>query len=439
MFNYISVEFPLSTRPPLRVSTFNLMQNRYAHEMAIIRFKDWNVQYSDIRPNDPVKCILRGRNFSREFVGYIHEIKPEITPGNRSVAVSIIGASYKLKQARQRIFENVTADAVVKQVAAEQGFSAFTDAHPRVYEQIAQPGVSDLQLLSRLARQCGYSLRLENTSIYFQQLTTDFRTLRANAQRFEMRDANNPAGSTLYSFNLTLSESAQFVDAYKSAVQVGGVTPQTYKANLVTNQNRPETIRDTSSPELFDSFATNIVAPSYDIAYYEAVALDEKNRFPYRATIKVLGTPTIGPDKPIYLDGLGTDYSGYWIVLSARHEVVETGPNVYQYLTHLEVGADSLGQARVADNQFTFEPNPVKIRDLTVGVRDVPTNTDSVIAVNGGASPSNIGLGETNNRAQPASSSTSRAYVWKSKVTNIKSSQNNIRNLNSVVVRRKAR
>jgi phage protein D len=437
VFNYLSVSFPLAQNPPKRVVAFNLMQNRYAHEIATVRFRDWNVQLNDIKPTDPVKCILRGKDSSREFVGYIHDIKPEITPSNRSVTVTLIGASYVLKQAKQRVFENVTADAVVKKIASEYGFSAYTDPHPRVYEQVAQAGHSELQIMARLARQCGYTLRVENTSIYFKKLTSDFQALKSSASSFIMRDSNNPRGSTLYSFALTMGESIEYADAYKSAPRVGGVDPRTLNSNLVTNQIRPEAIRQKSSAELFDSFATEIVAPSYDVAYYESEALDQKNRFPYRASIKVLGTPTLGPDKPIFLDGIGLDYSGYWIILSARHEIVETSSNVLQYTTILEVGSDSLGQAKVFNDLAIFTPDELKLRQLQTGYRNVYDSGASVISVNNNSVDlSNSKIVDIGNRKLPNVIKPSNTYKWVAQNPAISEATIDAKNRNDAVFQR---
>lgn len=431
------MSFPLAQNPPKRVVAFNLMQNRYAHEIATVRFRDWNVQLNDIKPTDPVKCILRGKDSSREFVGYIHDIKPEITPSNRSVTVTLIGASYVLKQAKQRVFENVTADAVIKKIASEYGFSAYTDPHPRVYEQVAQAGHSELQIMARLARQCGYTLRVENTSIYFKKLTSDFQAFKSSASSFIMRDSNNPRGSTLYSFALTMGESIEYADAYKSAPRVGGVDPRSLNSNLVTNQIRPEAIRQKSSAELFDSFATEIVAPSYDVAYYESEALDQKNRFPYRASIKVLGTPTLSPDKPIFLDGIGLDYSGYWIILSARHEIVETSSNVLQYTTILEVGSDSLGQAKVFNDLAIFTPDELKLRKLQTGYRNVYDSGASVISVNNNSVDlSNSKIVDIGNRKLPNVIKPSNTYKWVAQNPAISEATTDVKNRNDAVFQR---
>lgn len=347
MLNYVGIEFPLSDNPPKRIVSFTVMQDRYAHETIDIKFRDWDVQYNQVKPGQPVILTLRGSGDPRKFYGYVHDINPQITPGGRFVNIRVIGASFQLKQAYQRVWEKCTASTVVKDIAAKNKFSVELDEHPRVYDQIVQPGVSDLQLISRLAKQCGYTFRVENTTIHFKKFTTDYNDLKANAPKFIMRNANDPQGSTLYSFDLVLSESYKHADSYKSAVQVGGVSPLTGKATIATNKKRPKTIRIKKETEIFDSYATEIVAPSQTIAYHEAKAADERNRFPYRAKVEVLGTPQLNPDKPIYLTGLGPVYSGYWMVLSSVHSVVETSPNVFKYTTYLVIGADSLGVARV--------------------------------------------------------------------------------------------
>jgi hypothetical protein len=248
-----------------------------------------------------------------------------------------------------------------------------------VYDQVVQAGHTELQLMARLARQCGYSLRIENTSLYFQELTADFTTYRGTAQSFYMSGANEPKGSNLYSFNLTLGESVRYADAYKSAVQVGGVDPRNLETSLVTAQIREETLRENSKVEFFDSYDTKTVAPGYLPAVYEARAADQRNRFAYRARVQVIGTPTIGPDKPVYLTGIGPEYSGYWVVLSAKHHVIETAPNILQYTTFLEVGTDSIGTASVWKDEAVLAPSDIKIRKLIPNTRNVVDANASIL------------------------------------------------------------
>ena len=380
MFNYVSIQFPLSENPPQRISYFFLNQERYAHEVAVVRFRDWDVRYNYIKPGHPVKCIIRGKESTREFIGYIHDIKPDISPGKQFVELTLIGASYKLKQARQKVYYDTTASQVVRQIALENGFSDYNVVdHPRVYSQIVQAGHTDLELMTKLAKQCGYTLRIQNTSIFFEPLTAEYTRGRASSPSFVMRDSNDPRGSTLYSFKLLLGESTKYLDAYKSNAQVGGVDPRTSDVSIVVNADRPEITREVSTSAPFDSFATNITAPGATEAAYEAYAIDQRNRFPYRAQVEVLGTADVSPDKSVYLSGLGPDYSGYWIVLDAHHRVMEESPNVLKYTTVLTVGSDSLGSATAwTDGRLIDTPNVVQIRNIVPGQRNEVVNESSL-------------------------------------------------------------
>ena len=431
MFNYVSISFPLSQNPPQRVSSFTLKQERYAHEIIKVRFRDWSVRYVNVKPGDPVKCVLRGKSSSREWVGYVHEIKPNITPSANFTEVTFIGASYRLKQARQRVFEKITASDIVKKIADEYGFTAYVEDHPRVFDQVIQAGQTELQLMSRLAKQCGYSLRVENTSIYFHSLTHDFTEKRDAALKFQMTDANDPGGSTLYSFNLVLGDSIAFKDSYKSAVQVGGVDPTSKVSSLVTNA-RENTLNETSATEFFDSFSTNTVAPGFQAAAYEAKAADERNRFPYRARIQIIGTPEIKPDQPIYLEGIGPNYSGYWVVLYTEHSVVEQSPNVLKYTTILDVGSDSIGQADVWKGKTITSPSDVRVRTLVPNTRNVPANTASVLT-EGTGTYSNTGFTEVSNRATTANV---KPYVWIAVNATDSPSNMDVRNRPEAVIRR---
>ena len=148
-----------------------------------------------------------------------------------------------------------------------------------------------------------------------------------------------------------IGESTNYGDAMKAAVRVAGVDPDSHDAvNAVKNKpgiTPDPVIRVESSDAVFDRFATNIVAPGWAPAYYEALAADARNKYPYRAMIETMGHPGVRPDTPVYLDGIGPQYSGYWMVLSIEHQVVEESLNNLTYVSIMEVGTDSLGTASV--------------------------------------------------------------------------------------------
>lgn len=424
MFNYISVEFPGTDVPPQRVHKFTLKQERYAHETATVLFRDWDVQYDGIKPGYPVKVLIRSTEGSREFIGYVHHISPKITPGRRFVEVSLIGASYKLKQAQQRTFLDVTADQVVKTIATENNFSYFVESHPRVFPMVAQAGHTNLELLARLARQCGYTLRFTNTSIYFRPLMKETLEERESALQFSARSADHPQGSSLYYFNATIGESMQHSDSYKASYSIGSVDLTT-GSGFVNHFTQPSTVSTNTlvQPEHFDAFATKIVTPDASAATYELEAIDALNNFPYRALVSVIGTPSLRPDMPVYLDGLGPAYSGYWTVIAAEHRVAEESTNVFKYVTNLVVGSDSLGKSSVS----APAPTNISIRVLNAGKRNVPPDTTSKLVTNNPAPNMVTQAGFSITKANRASEPAYTIPYWASSTADLNAEQSDPR------------
>jgi hypothetical protein len=358
MFNHIKVEFPDTTMPPQYVHYANLYQNRYSHEMAVIKFRDWGLEYDVITPGTPVKLTITGRDRRRDVYGYVHHINPEKTPGKNFTEVVIIGASYVMREPSQTIYRNLTSDQVIKKIASKHNFVAYAVPHPRVYPQIAQAGHTDWELMVRLAKQSGYTLRAQNTELYFQPVLDDFTNFRDNASKFIMRSMSSPEGSTIYSFRPIIGESVDFEDATKAAVAISGMDKSS-KTNLsITKQKRNKKTRKKQQIEFFDHFDSSVVANDLETAGYEANAAEERNAFPYRAVVEVLGDPGLRPDMPVFLEGVGQTYSGYWTILQTEHKIVEEELNRQRYTTVLTVGVDSLGTANTwTDNKTVVAPD----------------------------------------------------------------------------------
>jgi len=423
MFNYISVNFPQTTIQPQVVYRANMFQRRYAHELVSLYFKDWGVQYDVVKAGSPVQLTISGFNEKREFYGYVHHINLDRSPGKDFTEVTVIGASFPMKQTAQAVYTNTTADQVVKDIAAKYNFVCYAVPHPRVYPQIAQAGHSDWELMVRLAKQCGYTLRATNTELYFQPVMDDYSKYRAEAPKFVLRQANNPQGSTIYSFKPMVGESIPYEDATKGAVAVGGVDITNQVPISITQQIRNAKTKTTQQNEFFDIFDTSVVIPDVNVAGFEAQAAENRNYFPYRGTVEVLGNPALRPDMPVYLDGIGDPYSGYWVVLEAHHHIVEEERNRQRYTTTLVVGTDSLGQAvQWTDSKTILAPDyrasrtilpnvlQTKVKPLTKLKQKVAYATNS----------NNGSFGSPQNRAKPlVGTLTNDVDMWETQTSSL--------------------
>lgn len=383
--------------------------------MLSVLFKDWNTDYDSIKPGSPVLAEIRGTTSKRDFTGYIHHIEPNHSPGNNFTEVVIIGASFPLKQATQKVFRDYTADQVCRDIAVKHGLAYYGVPHPRIFEQIAHTGSTDWQILVRLAKQIGYTLRTQNTELYFEPILEDFKNYRTEASRFVMRTESNILGSSLYSFKPIISESISFDgDDMKAAHAIQGVDRLAKVPVSITKQKRPAKTKAKSQYEMFDRFNTNIVAPNAQVAAFEAEAAELRASFPYRGVATVLGEPDLRPNMPVYLDGIGNTYSGFWVILGTQHKIVETERNVFTYTTELYVGTDSLGAAERFGGVLVAAPSGKKIRAVKPGIAQTKSKPKSkIIKNNVKSNKRNVtSFGKINNRTKPTAG-VKAPSVWK--------------------------
>jgi phage protein D len=365
VFNFLDVTFPTLSVPLTRGYSLMSTHAKYEHELMTIRFIDWNTSYDSISDGTPVVVKINGIGSNRTFNGYVHHIVPDISPDKNYVDITLIGASKVFKQQSQKVWVNSTADQVIADICKSNNFSYVATPHKRVYDQISQTGMSDWELMVKLAKQSGYSLKADNTTVYFQPVTQEFTDSRQQASYYVLHGLNEKA-TGIYSFKPFIGESMPYEDARKTTVAVGGVNRESKISHVQTNQKTVTKTRSKSVSPIYDAYHTHVVAPTYEIAQFEATAADELNRYPYRGEVVIQGNPTILPDSPLFLDGLGKVYSGFWTALSVSHNIKGNA----EYTTTVLVGADSLGtSSQWIDNKNINYPNESVQRVITPGIK----------------------------------------------------------------------
>jgi hypothetical protein len=275
----------------------------------------------------------------------------------------------------------------------------------------------------RLAKQSGYTLRANNTELYFQPIMEDYTNNREEAPKFILRPAGDPQGSTIYSFKPMLGESIPYEDATKGAVAVAGVDITNSTPVSITQQIRSAKTRVKEQNEFFDIFDTHTVVPDITVANFEAEAAENRNYFPYRGTVEVLGNPNLRPDMPIYLDGIGEPYTGYWVILEAQHCIVEEELNRQRYTTTLVVGTDSLGQAKAWTDSKTITSPDYKSR-RTIIPNVMQTRVRPVTVLNKRVAyetiTNNGSFGDPQNRAKPnVNGRANDVAMWQTNTTSL--------------------
>lgn len=377
MSNFVRLELPNNQFKFKRVYKLTYMQENYHHDFARITFRDWAISPMRLRSGSPMVIQLH----DKKFYGYVHDVRSHQDNNSNFTEIGFIGASWVMRQASQKVYNNVTADQIVVQIAKKYNFGYKVTAHPRVFPHISQGGLTDWEFMVKLAKQSGYFLRAENTVLYFQPLLEDFDGLINEAKDFIKADAGIKSGPPLYYFKPIVGETLVHHGADKSAVSIAGVNPETGKLFKYTKQTRSKPTRAKSNPEMFDKHATNVVANSYEAAISEAAAADNKSIFPYQADAQVIGTPSLRPGMPVHLSNVGKDFSGYWTILRVEHEVLEENLNVQVYSTTLSVGTDSLGET--SKPQHPKRPASKPARYIVPNVRNTRLKPETKLKSNG--------------------------------------------------------
>lgn len=334
----LQIEFPLSESVPKKAGRgqVEILESSTGHDVATIRFLG-SIEYANARYSTgaPVKIFWSNRYGESQFLGYVHHLRPNFMNDQIATDIICIGASFSLLGINQRTFQDVTADSVVKQLAQENYFQAITEPHPRIYKTLHQGGVSDWSMLRRLSKETGYVLNCDGTTIYF-------------VSRDSYRNYYKPMSQSFY-YARGGPAAHRVSDVFEFKPVVGDYVPEVGAANLV----RSVTSIDPSTGSTFqvkgnlDTGASKravFSAPTMKIAGTPAEAEAilkgrlEENRFVYRATATVVGSPIAAPERLIYLVGVPDPYGGYWTVINVRHVIKSTN----NYLMELDLGSDSL-------------------------------------------------------------------------------------------------
>ena len=176
--------------------------------------------------------------------GYIHHVRQDNSHQGGNTDVVCVGASWVLKNTDQKIYKNVTADQVISKIAKKHSMAAVTQRDPRVRAQVSQSGQSDWQLCRSLAKQNGFALRVENTTIIFVSKDKIYQSQKNSAPYFNYIDDEVggvvPAAlrmtGTILSFEPIISDQAPETSSRVDRV-VSGVNTNTGAAVKATHQH----------------------------------------------------------------------------------------------------------------------------------------------------------------------------------------------------------
>jgi hypothetical protein len=181
--------FPKAPDMELVLIGAELYQNPEEHDRLVLHYKGKPAtRKNSIVSGDPVSFTYRAGKSTSTWNGYIHHVRQDNSHKGGNTDVVCVGASWVLKNTDQKIYKNVTADQVISKIAKKHSMAAVTQRDPRVRAQVSQSGQSDWQLCRSLAKQNGFALRTENTTIIFVSKDKIYQSQKNSAPYFNYVD-----------------------------------------------------------------------------------------------------------------------------------------------------------------------------------------------------------------------------------------------------------
>jgi len=181
--------FPKASDMDLILVGAELHQDPEEHDRLVLHYKGKPATKKEsLVSGDPVIFTYRSGKLKSTWYGYIHHVRQNNSWQGGNIDIVCVGASWVLKNTDQKVYKNVTSDQVISKIAKKHSMQSVTQRDPRVRDQVTQSGQSDWQLCRSLAKQNGFALLVENTTITFVSKDKIYQSKKMSAPYFDYID-----------------------------------------------------------------------------------------------------------------------------------------------------------------------------------------------------------------------------------------------------------
>lgn len=375
----LDIEFPLHTVGALTdVQSAVLRQAEYAHELLIVETRQ---QISDLRTNTPVQATLGSIGDSIDFVGYVHHVRDAMSKhdGDRRQVVVCIGATWRMKQQRQRVWQDMTASEIALAILGEYQLTADVQPTTKRLGHKVQT-TSDWAFLCTLAKSIGFVVYPRGTIVHFHERKHVEDQKVASSPVFTYRrEGSGFADTEVTEFRPLLGEDMPNAEGSKAARAVSGVDPRTAQVIRASHDGRPDSTRRTDNTgALFEHAHTDTVVNTIEDAETRAQAASDVAMWQHRADAETVGNVTVAPTGFVYMDDVPGHFEGFWAVIAVEHRFIGN-----RYRLQMSLGTDSLGSnvggyVPPAAPFVNGQQVATERRKQTVSTLSVPGNFDSI-------------------------------------------------------------
>lgn len=321
-----------------------ILQTEYGHE--IVRLQGARISFLQQRyPSGAPVRLDWGRSSGQStwFAGYVHHTKPRLTATRASDGqlVAVAASRQEFSGAGVSTWPAGAAAQVPVQSGAFQAhFSSVVEPCPLPAAGGPIHGESQWAYFVRNARAVGYTFYCRATDLRFHSRRV---TQTAPVPTFRWYGAGVLADQQVFSYEFLQGDDLPVDGGQRRTREVRGISDQGDLVRLAATADLPDTVGwlRPSAPALTQGHPEAV--HGYLMAQKKLTAVQEDNRFIYRAKVTVSGDERVHMASTIALAGVDRYLDGYWYVLSAKHNI-----GTASYSMDLELGRDALGDTSPA-------------------------------------------------------------------------------------------
>lgn len=274
----------------------------------------------------PVYCYWGFGVDKHEFCGYVASVEPSfrnsdgVINGSTFQLVELVcmGASYKMRAKKTRLWENASIQSVATTLADQYKFSVSTVSESFAYPRIVQSEESDWEFLNKVADMYGLSVSMHGTHIH---VWNPMNSLGRQISYHQLKNIKARNGDTKTYPATILSMQGIFGDSIQP------LTTHTVSATVLDNQGNTytsnkfnETTGFGSSIDLGITDSISINATSTAMAD-SLVAANNRGISTLTAKLSLTGTAGILPGGIVSISNFESNFEGFWYVKEVTHTV----------------------------------------------------------------------------------------------------------------------
>lgn len=338
-------DFPGFTQLPYSLT---LTQKMGSHDVLEMDFTSHNVYYVKALSTGVAVSVTWSNDLtSNTFIGYVSDLEhPTSSSIEKPLKITCLGASYPLKERRQKIWKNATASEVVTDIAKFNNLKPVVTKSDIRFPQISFSGQSQWQKVQELAHSIGYACQIMGVELHFHPVDVIINKFLTTVPvlAFVERDIpslNQPRSQTLDHFESTQGDFGNFQGNIKAIKVVGGVDPVTGRIYKATSSPSSvgKNIRAKNRDPLFNDVDTSIVVTDKVSAQSLSDAKAKLSKLSIPGYGYGQGDPRISPWKTVQIQGASRTSDGFWVISKVTHTLVTDG----RYTIEFECVTDGTG------------------------------------------------------------------------------------------------